>query len=1119
VKRNHIKLLIPILICLFVFQSITFAFEDMPFITYAGSLDPYEIAVDSIGYVYASGPTSPPQEILQFDEGAPIGSIFDCLEVIDIAIDTDDYIYIVYEDYDSLKKATKLDPSGGFVSGGLWPIYLSNPTGIAVGKDGYVFIAENSTFAELSKFDPFGNYISDVPASMPNVDGIAAGSSYLYAYYSGIAGNIVEKFSYDLVSESEFYLPNEFTTIAIDSDGYLYIAESTEPMSDPTRLSIYNEHLAYQYEFSHVFSDIRDVTIGPDNTIYVTDSGQILKAQPSTDPGFTVTETSGNTAVCESGTTDTFTVVLDSEPASNVILNIASSDISEATIPPASLTFTPTNWNTSQTVTVTGVDDSVDDGDQTSTITLSVDPATTDTDYAGLADQTLSVTTSDDDTAGFTLSKSSLTVSESGSTDTFTLVLDSEPTDDVNFSVISTDIGEATVDTPNPTFTPTNWNMPQTITVSGVNDDLNDGDQTTSIIVSIASTTDAAYASQPPQSVSTTTTDDDATGFTLSKTAVSVDESGTSETFTVVLDCQPASDVVFDVSSSDTDEAIVDSAFLTFTSMDWSTPQDVTVTGVDDDMDDGDQTSLITLAVNDSASDDAFDSLSDQTVTATTRDDDTAGFTLSKTAVSVDESGTSETFTVLLDCQPASDVVLDIASSDSGEAAVDVLSLTFTSMTWHAPQTVTVTGVDDPFDDNDQTSIITISIDDGSSDPAFAALANQTVTATTRDDDTVGFTLSKTEVTIEESGTTDSFTIVLDTMPSAPVFFDITNTDPSEAALIPHTISFSGIDWNTPQTITVIGQDDDLVDGDQTYPIQIEVTPESATEYLTVADQFVSATTINDDVAVPVESMELDHSEVVISEGYPVTLTATITPDDATEPVILDWLSSDPGGLLINLIDNLDGTATIEAVPGAEGSVVITGAVTNYYGSASAECQVTVLKPIDYLLHIIDQCACEGTLAANGDEDKLETFISSVEEVKALIEADDLLAAQSKLDEIYKKIDGNPRPKDLVIDGSTYNLAQMILDLRDNLSVPVTGVTLNHTDLTMFIRDTETLIATITPPDAINQDLIWTTSNKLIVRVNETGVITAKKTGTAIITVTTVDGGYTASCTVTVVKP
>ena len=110
-------------------------------------------------------------------------------------------------------------------------------------------------------------------------------------------------------------------------------------------------------------------------------------------------------ACSESGTTDTFTVVPTAQPASNVVLTITSSDTGEATVNNP-LTFTNANWNTAQTVTVTGADDNIIDGTVTSTITVAVDDANSDNDFDPVDDQTVSATTTDDDVAGFTVVES-----------------------------------------------------------------------------------------------------------------------------------------------------------------------------------------------------------------------------------------------------------------------------------------------------------------------------------------------------------------------------------------------------------------------------------------------------------------------------------------------------------------------------------------------------------------------------------------------------------------------------------------------------------------------------------------------------------------------------------------
>ena len=136
-----------------------------------------------------------------------------------------------------------------------------------------------------------------------------------------------------------------------------------------------------------------------------------------------------------------------------------------------------------------------------------------------------------------------------------------------------------------------------------------------------------------------------------------------------MLDAQPTSNVVLTLTSNDTGESSVSSP-ITFTSADWDTPQTVTVTGIDDNIIDGEQGSSITISIDDANSDNDFDSIPDQTVAVLTADDDVAGFTVDQLdgSVAVTEAGGTDTFTVVLDAQPTSDVVIALTSSDAGEA-------------------------------------------------------------------------------------------------------------------------------------------------------------------------------------------------------------------------------------------------------------------------------------------------------------------------------------------------------------------------------------------------------------------------------------------------------------------
>ncbi|MDG2120767.1 MAG: fibronectin type III domain-containing protein [Actinomycetota bacterium] len=112
-----------------------------------------------------------------------------------------------------------------------------------------------------------------------------------------------------------------------------------------------------------------------------------------------------------------------------------------------------------------------------------------------------------------------------------------------------------------------------------------------------------------------------------------------------------------------------------------------------------------------------------------------AGYSVSKSAVSVSESGSTETFTVRLNAKPASNVVISVVSDDVGEATVSASLLTFDTSNWATAQTVTVTGVADNSVDGNQNATLTLSVVDVSSDNNFDSLADQTVTATVADID------------------------------------------------------------------------------------------------------------------------------------------------------------------------------------------------------------------------------------------------------------------------------------------------------------------------------------------------------------------------------------------------
>jgi hypothetical protein len=204
---------------------------------------------------------------------------------------------------------------------------------------------------------------------------------------------------------------------------------------------------------------------------------------------------------------DTFTVILDAQPSADVVFTISSNDTSEGTPDVSTLTFTPADWDTPQTVTITGADDTLIDGDIPYVVQVAIDAVNTlDANFASLPAQDVNATNADNDMAGFTLNTTTLSTTEAGGTDTFTVVLDAQPTADVVFTVTSNDTSEGTPNVSTLTFTSTNWDTPQTITVTGADDTLIDGDipYIVQVAIDTVNTLDANFVSLPAQDVNAT---------------------------------------------------------------------------------------------------------------------------------------------------------------------------------------------------------------------------------------------------------------------------------------------------------------------------------------------------------------------------------------------------------------------------------------------------------------------------------------------------------------------------------------------------------------------------------------------------------------------------------------
>ncbi len=503
------------------------------------------------------------------------------------------------------------------------------------------------------------------------------------------------------------------------------------------------------------------------------------------------------------------------------------------------------------------------------------------------------ITNLDNDSPGIQVSPvAGLQTTEAGGTATFTVVLLSEPSAPVTINVASSDTGEGAAAPAMLTFTPLTWNVPFTVTVTGVDDATADGNQPYTIVLGAASSSDLGYNGIDPTDVAVTNLDNDSAGILVSPTTGLVTtEAGGMADFTVVLLAQPSGNVTIPVMSSNVAEGTTSTTLLTFTPVNWNAPQNITVTGVDDAIADGNQPYSVMLGA--AASTDAgYAGLDAIDVSVTNLDNDSSGIFVSRTSgLITTEAGGDDNFVVSLLSQPTANVTIVVSTSDITEGVVAATPLVFTPTDWFIPRTVTVTGVDDLILDGDQPYSIILA-PATSTDAAYAGLDPLDVTATNLDNEAPGITVTPTSgLLVSEFGDTDTFDIVLDTMPLTPVTIPLTSGDLTEGTVSPASVTFTVLNWNVPQTVTVTGVADGIVDGNQVFSIVTGPSMSLDLPYNGIDAADVQVTNI--DAATPfvfVKARKLIRvSESGQSSAFRIRLT--VAP---TAPVTCAIASSDP---------------------------------------------------------------------------------------------------------------------------------------------------------------------------------------------------------------------------------
>ncbi len=332
----------------------------------------------------------------------------------------------------------------------------------------------------------------------------------------------------------------------------------------------------------------------------------------------------------------------------------------------------------------------------------------------------------------------------------------------------------------------------------------------------------------------------------------------------------------------------------------------LTFTAVDDDIDEDAETLVLEFGALPAG----VVAGSTDSVSITINDNDTAGVTVTQTGgnTAVAEDGGTDAYTVALDTQPLSNVVVTLTSGASTAALLSggsqsdqgAVTLTFTPASWGA-QTVTVRGVDDDIDnENDRRDVtITQAVTTGDTNGKYTTSTNVAdVSVRVDDDDTAAVTITGGPLTVnEDQSDTGTYTVALATQPVADI--TVTATAPAGTRVsddggstwgssldLVFTSGTSG-NWATAQTVTVRGHQD-IIDnpGDQragtiTHAITsgngdgIRYTPTTPTK------PGVAVTVTDDDAAPTAITLSVDDDLIREGDGA-TTITVTATVQGAT---------------------------------------------------------------------------------------------------------------------------------------------------------------------------------------------------------------------------------------------
>ncbi len=279
-----------------------------------------------------------------------------------------------------------------------------------------------------------------------------------------------------------------------------------------------------------------------------------------------------------------------------------------------------------------------------------------------------------------------------------------------------------------------------------------------------------------------------------------------------------------------------------------------------------------------------------------------------------------------------------------------------------------------------------------------------------------------------------------------------------------------------------------------------------ATTIIATTDDGGKTAQCNVTVKIPVTSISIVQTDAEIAVGKSYQLDVDISPENATNQTII-WESSDESVATVNH----NGKVTALKV----GTTTITATVEGEDKSSTST--ITVYQP-DVLVTTVSLNVHEVHVSV-GDESKLIATIlppnatnktlawSSSDETIVIVDVDGNVEAIAS-GEAYIKVSA--------ANGTFSDSCKFVVS---TIAVAVEGVSLSSKTLALSVGKSISIEATVTPSNATNKDVIWSSTDNSVATVDATGKITAVGAGQAIITATTVNNAKTASCTVTVRVP